>query len=65
MALLRNSGRLVPSPASVQSPRHAAFIHYIQLLLTHIADMPYINNSWNLKEFNGEQKKRKELHARA
>ena len=56
VAPLCNSG-LVPSIASVPLPRYAAFIHYIQHLLTHAVDMPYINNSWSLKEFKDELKK--------
>ena len=58
VALLRNSG-LVPSTASVPLPCHATIIQYIQYLLTHVVDMLYIDNSWNLKEFNNEQIKRK------
>ena len=55
---------LVPSTASVPLPRYAAFIHYIQHLLKHIVDMPYISNSWNLKEIKDELKKRNKQRAR-
>ena len=44
VALLHNSD-LVPSTPSVRLPCYAAFIHYIQHLLTHVIDMPYIDNS--------------------
>ena len=37
--------------ASVLLPQCTRVIHYIQHLLTHVVDMPYINNSWSLKEF--------------
>ena len=53
---LHNMG-LMPSTASVLLPRDTAFIHYIQHLLTHTVDMPYINNSWSLKKIKDELKK--------
>ena len=33
---------------SVPLPGYAAFIHYIQHLLTHVVDVLYINKSWSI-----------------
>ena len=38
-------------------PCYAAFIYYIQQLLTHVVYVPYIHNSWSLKEIKDELKK--------
>jgi len=41
----------MPSTASIAFPRYTAFVQYIQDLLTHVVGVPYINNTWSLKEF--------------
>jgi len=53
---LRNSG-LVPSTTWALWPHYAAFILYIQRLLTRVIDMSYINNNWSLREFYDEPNK--------
>jgi len=53
---------LVLSTASNPLPCYAAFIHYIQQLLTHVVVVPYNNNSCSLKEFKDDLKK-KELES--
>ena len=55
VALLHQSG-LVPSTTSVPILCCTAFIHHFQHLFKHIVDMPYINNSWSVKEFKDELK---------
>ena len=51
----------VPSTASILVPGYTAFtryvIFYISHLLTHVVDMRYDYNSWNLKELKDELKK--------
>ena len=53
MAPLQNSG-LVPSTASVPFHIYAAFITYIQLVITHVVDMSYISTSWRLNNSKTE-----------
>ena len=49
--MLSNAVKRVPLPG------YAAFIRYTQHLLPHVVDMPYISNSWSLRELKDELKK--------